>query len=704
MTPRPTHFPRLTLAASLLALLLVAGLFAVDLVGARQRHLDSGIRQVEHHGRMLAEHVARSLDSVDILLAELRPQISELRPWWALPLEEGHALLHSRLGSALPQVRHLIVFDAEGRQRLTSFSATPPPINVRDRPYFIALRDGASRSRYGPYVGRNSQRHTYALAHRLDFPDGRFAGALMAAIEPAYFESFCAATRPFDEFEAALVNAEGRIIGRCGPVPGNGIVRAAGEDYRQVLADGSFAAQALERQVVRAESESHYLGSAPVPGYPDLRVVLSAPRARLLAQWREHARQSALLGGLALLALAAAGLLIHRQFQAIGRFTAEFKAHQENLESRIQEATAELEERRRDAEVMAEAKSRFLAAASHDLRQPLQALRLFSGQLGQPLDEAAQRVLRQRIVQAVEAMGEQLEDLLQLSRLDMAKVEPQWASVHIDQLFDKLAATYRPLADAFGVRLSFSRHRQQIHADPVLLVRLLGNLIHNAIKFSPHGTVLVCARWGVGDSTRIEVRDNGAGIDEKYQKAIFEEFFQLRNRAREAHAGLGLGLSIVSRIARLLDSQPELRSRTGAGSTFSLRFDAPPDTPEDAVDEVPQTRLLLIGRTGTGLRSFAQRATEWNYEIRAAVTAAEAATLLARERMIPVVFPDPKRQDADELAALLAAHPGIVIHPEGADLDRRGPYHLCLPLKPARVRALLRSLQPASPPETGPTP
>jgi len=689
--PFPTP---LTFVASLFAVLLLAGVFVVDLVSSREQYLNNGVQQVDYHGHMLAEHVARSFDSVEILLDELVPQISQLNPWWQWSPHQGHEFLKSRLTRSLPPIRHLIIFGADGDQRFTSFAEAPPLINIRDRPYFVQLRDGAAKARYGPYLGRNSNRPTYAVAHRLDAPDGSFTGALMVAIEPDYFEEFCWSTRPFEEFESALVNAEGRVVGLCRPSLRRGSLKGIGEDFRSVLAGGAFAGLTADVRTSVSDGEDFILAVETVPDYPDLRVISAIPKARLLAQWRKYALQSSLLGVIALLALAIAGLLIRRQFKEISGFAAQLRAHRDTLEMRVSEATGELEQRRRDAEQLAEAKSRFLAAASHDLRQPLQALRLFVGDLRRQLGDGQQKGVLQRIAQAIEAMNEQLDSLLEISRLDMADIEPQWATLPVEQVFDKLAATYRPLADAFGVRLQFSPRRRVIHGDAVLLARLLGNLIHNAIKFSPHGTVLVCARWGAGGATRIEVRDNGAGIDEKYQKAIFEEFFQLNNRAREAHAGLGLGLSIVSRIARLLDAPLGLRSRSSAGSTFSLRVKPAPteNVAPIAPAPAPAPQLLLIGRPGSRLRAFAKRAGEWGYAVSVAENAAAAQPLLAVGHAIPIAFPDPRRSDPAELARLLKVHPGIVIHPEGEDVANAGPYHLCLPLKPARVRALLRSL------------
>jgi len=681
-----------TFVASLFAVLLVASVFVVDLVRSRQQYLTTGSHQVTYHGHMLAEHVARSFDSMEILLDELQPQISQLNPWWKWSPQQGHAFLKSRLTRSLPQIRHLLIFSADGEQRFASFSESPPSINVKDRPYFVQLRNGAGKARYGPYVGRNSQRPTYAVAQRLDFPDGRFAGAIMAGIEPDYFEEFCWSTRPFEEFESALVNAEGHIIGLCRPSDQRGTEEGIGNDFRRVLAGGAFATLPHDLKTSFTETDHFILSVETVAGYPDLRVISLMPKTRLLSQWYKYALQSSLLGAIALLALAIAALLIRRQFKEIGRVTEQLSAHRDTLETRVSEATRELEQRRQGAERIAEAKSRFLAAASHDLRQPLQALRLFVGDLVRSLDGTPHKTLLHRIEQATDAMNEQLECLLEISRLDMADIEPQWASLSVSALFTQLAANYRPTAEAKNVRLVFRPRELSVHSDPVLLGRLLGNLIDNAIKFSPQGTVLVCARWS-SKGTRIEVRDNGSGIAPEHQQAVYDEFFQIANVARESHAGLGLGLSIVSRVARLLHAPLTLRSRLHAGSVFSIRLSAStPNGKRLTPVEHLIPKLILVGAESESGRKFAAQAGEWGYGIEPADSADAARGLLAASEAIPIIVMRDFCDIGEALRELLHDYPGIVIRPPGGEVLGLGPYDLTEPVRPARLRALLRSL------------
>jgi PAS domain S-box-containing protein len=229
----------------------------------------------------------------------------------------------------------------------------------------------------------------------------------------------------------------------------------------------------------------------------------------------------------------------------------------------------ELDERRREAEHHAQAKMNFLNAASHDLRQPLYAAQLFAEGLGnEPLSPQQQATLS-HLQTAIRAMSAQLQMLLDISRLDMGRIEPQLHMLAVTDLYHGLTATYAPIAAQAGVTLRFLPGHAVIHTDSLLLGRLLGNLIDNAIKFAGNGHVVVCSRR-CRQGWRIEVRDNGPGIDAEHLPRICEEYYQINNPARDQSAGLGLGLSIVQRIARLLGASLDIRSRPGQGAVFSV--------------------------------------------------------------------------------------------------------------------------------------
>jgi len=259
------------------------------------------------------------------------------------------------------------------------------------------------------------------------------------------------------------------------------------------------------------------------------------------------------------------------------------------LEGRVSERTAELTRltqrlmheiaERREAEAAlslakAEAeqanlgKTRFLAAASHDLHQPLSAARLFAGALGDEVGEGRPRELVQRLEAALDTVSELLDTLLDISKLDAGAWKTQPGSFPVAPLLARLADEYGPQAEACGIELRTVRSGAVVHTDRPLFERVLRNLISNAIRYTASGRVLVGCRRRAG-AIRVEVWDTGIGIPEGELARLFEEFRQLGNNPRRGDKGVGLGLAIVDRIARLLDVRIEVRSRLGHGSCFA---------------------------------------------------------------------------------------------------------------------------------------
>ncbi len=240
------------------------------------------------------------------------------------------------------------------------------------------------------------------------------------------------------------------------------------------------------------------------------------------------------------------------------------------LKQRIEEATQELRRKKDEAEKANFDKSRFLAAASHDLRQPMHALGLFVGELHSRLDTVEQRKIASKVEESVEALSSLLDSLLDISKLDAGIVVPQIQSVDVEAILKRLVQDFVPVAKRKNVKLCVKCINATVLSDPVLLERILLNLLSNAIRYTPqNGTVLLACRKS-GENMRIEVRDNGIGIPYDEQKNIFHEFVQLANSARDRSKGLGLGLAIVDRLAGLLHHTLGLRSLPGRGSTFSV--------------------------------------------------------------------------------------------------------------------------------------
>jgi two-component system CheB/CheR fusion protein len=254
-----------------------------------------------------------------------------------------------------------------------------------------------------------------------------------------------------------------------------------------------------------------------------------------------------------------------------------------------------LEAAKQEAELANIAKSRFLAAASHDLRQPLQSLSLLQGILSKiVVDEKGQKLVT-LMGQTLGAMTGMLNTLLDINQIDAGIVQADVSNFTINELLGRLKDEFTYHAAAKGLSLTVVPCSLSIHSDRQLLEQMLRNIISNAVKYTPKGRVLLgCRRYG--KTLSIEVWDTGLGIPEDKLEAVFDEYYQEDNAAREKSRGLGLGLSIVRRLGILLDHRLRVRSRLGKGSVFAvevrLSLEAPEPRPERPRQEVS------VGREG----------------------------------------------------------------------------------------------------------
>ena len=253
----------------------------------------------------------------------------------------------------------------------------------------------------------------------------------------------------------------------------------------------------------------------------------------------------------------------------------ELERANELLERRVRERTEELTRlntelgrAKGEAEQANISKTRFLAAASHDILQPLNAARLYVTSLVERQGSGNDAQLVGNIDASLDAVEEIFGALLDISRLDTGAMKPEIVGFRIDELLRQLEVEFAPLAQEKGLRLDFVTSSLAVQSDRRLLRRLLQNLVSNAIKYTPKGRVLVGCRRHRG-RLRVDVYDTGLGIPPSKKRAIFQEFHRLDQGAKVAR-GLGLGLSIVERIARVLDYKVALTSTVGRGSRFSV--------------------------------------------------------------------------------------------------------------------------------------
>ncbi len=398
------------------------------------------------------------------------------------------------------------------------------------------------------------------------------------------------------------------------------------------------------------------------------------------------------------------------------------QAHRGELEKRIREATADLATRKEMAERANQAKSRFFAAASHDLRQPLHALSLFVAALKMRNQPPEAQTLIDNIAASTAAMELLFNALLDISRLDAGAIEAHPVHFPLQKMLLDLNHQFSAVAAEKQLHLRFRPCGATLYSDPLLIERILANLIANAIRYTDDGGILIgCRRRG--RMVRISVVDTGRGIPPEQQESVFHEFVQLHNPARDRSKGLGLGLAIVSRLGRLLGHRVELRSRPGHGSTFSL--DVPcgdarliqPPAAAGVPGQIPADALvLLVDDESAILRGMAELFDNWNIDLVTAHSAAEAVQWLDSIGRVPdVIVSDyrlPDDTDGIEVIARLRQKfgrdiPAILVTGDTAPdtilrIGRAGFPLLHKPLRPAKLRALLTHLiQQARPAAVG---
>ncbi|MBE7377154.1 hybrid sensor histidine kinase/response regulator [Pseudomonas lopnurensis] len=310
----------------------------------------------------------------------------------------------------------------------------------------------------------------------------------------------------------------------------------------------------------------------------------------------------------------------------------------EQLEQRVAERTCELREARDAAEAANLSKDKYLAAASHDLLQPLNAARLLISTLHERNLPPGEQHLVERAHHALEGAEDLLTDLLDISKLDQSAIKPDIDAYRLDEMLLPLVSEFQPVAAAAGLQLAHYIPRCVIQSDFRLLTRILRNFLSNACRYTDHGRVLLGARKR-GDVLRIQVWDTGRGIPADQLQSIFLEFNQLGVRRAAERSGVGLGLAIVDRIANMLDYRVHVRSRPGRGSVFSIDVplartapsrggEAPVLAPQLG-DPLPGRRLLVLDNETSILHSMAALLQQWGCEVLTATDRDAALSALA---------------------------------------------------------------------------
>jgi signal transduction histidine kinase/CheY-like chemotaxis protein len=567
--------------------------------------------------RIQREQAEAAAGKIGQFIREIQAQIgwTTLLPWadYSLDDQRFDAL---RLLRLVPAITELARLDPSGHEQLRVSRLTESIIgantDLSGDPQFVEAM--AQKAYYGPiYFRRETEPYmTLAVAGA-----GQDSGVSVAEVSLKYIWDVMSQIKVGERGQAYVVDAAGRLIAH----PDLGLVLRntdlsrltqvqAARSRRAGIApeEAHLAKDVTGRWALTADASIMPLGwlvfvELPVEeAYAPLLSSLSLRGALLLGGLGLAVLLSLVLARKMVLPIRAlqtgaarigAGALDHRIDIATGDELEALGDQFNGMAARLQDSYATLEgkvvERTRQLELANLAKTRFLAAASHDLRQPLHALGLLVAQLNADTNRAERRRIVARIGAAVSVMNDLFNALLDISKLDAGAVELNITAFPIDPLLRKIDNLFAADARAKSLRLRVPPSSAWVRSDRVLLERILLNLVSNAVRYTERGGIIVgCRRRG--ETVRIEIRDSGIGIPQDQQQNIFREFYQVSGAG--AAAGLGLGLAIVDRLSRLLDHRLELASRQGKGSRFSIT--APQASPQLEPAELAQPLRVVL--------------------------------------------------------------------------------------------------------------
>ncbi|QZI68528.1 response regulator [Pseudomonas protegens] len=401
--------------------------------------------------------------------------------------------------------------------------------------------------------------------------------------------------------------------------------------------------------------------------------------------------------------------------QRVAARTDELLEANRNLQQQIarrERIECDLRDARDAAEAANRSKDKYLAAASHDLLQPLNAARLLISTLRERRLPAAEQLLVERTHQALEGAEDLLTDLLDISKLDQAAVKPDLAVYRLDEMLAPLVSEFQSVAEAAGLELRVRFGDFALFTDLRLMTRILRNFLSNACRYTERGSILLAARRR-GDQLRLEVWDTGRGIAADRLESIFLEFNQLDVGRAADRKGVGLGLAIVERIAKILGYRVQVQSRPGRGSRFSIEVPLAARVPLPISLQAPQPgtgnplpgrRLLVLDNELSILESMAALLGQWGCEVLTATDQAAALAVLQGRapELILADFHLDHGVTGCQVVQQLREHfqqplPAVIITADRSDQCRRalqqlGAPLLNKPLKPGKLRAVLSQL------------
>ncbi len=546
---------------------------------------------------------------------------------------------------------------------------------------FIAVAATAGADEIDPLLARRPERRSI---------DRRLHDAAMAAVLGARQSARRAAdSRRSDRRLAVLVAAVLLLLAVAPWLP-----HAAARPEAPFLIALAIVATAFAGAAGLAPLRRMAAAAAALPLSPALANLIEPDSSRAAI---------ALACGFASALAALLALWLHRRWSAAARASIE------------QADRIRLLEAARDAAIKADQeKSRFLAIASHDLRQPVHAIGLFAATLEKRLEGSAEEPLVRNMSRAIDGLDRSFNVMLDISRLDAGAIEPRVQQFPLRDLFRRLHMHFAGQAEQKGLGLRFSPGGKSISSDPQLLERILGNLVQNAIKYTERGGIVVVAR-STESHINVEIWDTGVGIRGADLRKVFDEFFQVGRGERVRTQGLGMGLAIVKRLVRLLGHELIVASKPGRGTMFRLRIalSGLPDLQDvtAGADTLPmpllQPRTVLVLDDEEAIREgLCGLLQEWGYDAIAAGSIAQAERAVSLMDTPPDMIlsdlhlgdgPDGiagieaiRRQCGCDVAAMLIT--GDTSHEEIRRATESGYPVLFKPVQPRKLYDALRGL------------
>lgn len=547
-------------------------LFAIYAIQEERVALDGAEDRLMRRAVVLAEHAARALDAQAVTLDAVEQDLNALTPE-QIRSSDRIPILLAEYASRIPVANGLMVLDSNGVALASSRGPRDRGNRRADREYMTESLASPGKLIVGPQItGRASGQKLFTLSRAV--ANGT---VLVASIYVRYFEEVLKtlAEQESGSSVATLYREDGRQLVRYPVVDVPVNLSRDDPGLMHYIPDqrGTYRIVPVSGRIERLYAFHR------VPGYP-VYVTIGMDIPDLMAPWRNRMVTNGLL------AVAVAALLAGMTLLAIRR-AEEGDRIEARLTQLVEERTAEAERRAREAQCAArereaaqqvaeranQAKSHFLAAASHDLRQPIQGLRLFLEVLSMRLTGAEDTRILAMATRALEGAEELLSTLLSVSALEAGMVRPDPARVCLADIIRPIIEEFSPQFTGKGLDLRWVPSARWVDTDPVLLARIIRNLLTNALRYTDQGRVLVgCRRDATG--IRIEICDTGPGIPSDKLDLVFEDFVQLGNAERDRSKGLGLGLAVVRRTAALLGLQVGVRSTVQRGTAFWIHLPA----------------------------------------------------------------------------------------------------------------------------------